>query len=201
MFSFFVLHLIQFSQGISDNNSAFQEVWHILNKFLISVLTDLRSDESVQKLFHFDNQISVNFPDNLQCFASLYEAVTDKFKSTVNVNIKQNYARLFTNIEEAIDYCYEQDTSKESNPFLRHKYDFSSIRIKTAKFLEEPLRIFEHEQDELEAQVIKLLKQINAERSLLASSSLEVLKRNLFVYFINKPQLMEDIVMNLNQIY
>jgi len=142
----------------------------------------------------------VNFPDNLQCFTSLYEAVTDKFKSTVNVNVKQNYTRLFGLLEQAIDYCYEKDSSGKLNPFLKHKYDFSNIRIQTAKFLEEPLKIFESEYEELEALVIMLMKQINAERSLLDSSSLEVLKRNLFVYFLNKPQIMEDIVMNLNEI-
>ncbi len=118
----------------------------------------------------------------------------------VAANICQSYNDLHALIEKSIEYCYEKDNTLTANPYLTLKYNFSDIKLATAKFLEEPLNKFNRLHEELEGQVINLLKVINTERSLLNSNSLEVLKRNLFVYFINKPQFIESIVLNLNQI-
>lgn len=178
-----------------------QEHWHILNKLLISTLSHLRCDETAQEIIQFDNnQISVNFADNLENFTVICESVSNKFKTMVTSNIRQSYTDLHALIETCIDYCYEKDADSAVNPYLTLKYNFSDIKLATAKFLVEPLNHFNRLQEELESHVIRLLKVINTERSLLSSSNLEVLKRNLFVYFVNKPQLIESIVLSLNQI-
>ena len=174
-----------------------EELMHILNKLIIDLLSHLQSDETSQKIVKFKNQISVNFTDNLDNLSSIYETLNDDYKSTVGRSIRHNYENLSKWVHEVIGYCYEKDCDSIQS---KHKYDLSSIKLNTAKFLEKPLELFDQEFEKLYTHTMKLIMLVNSDKELVGNNSLECLKREFFVYFVTKPHMIETIIGNLNQI-
>jgi hypothetical protein len=187
-------------QPMSLRTADSSEIMHIFNKFLILILSRLQSDEAMQDLIKFKNQVSVNFSDNLQLFLNLYETAHENLKLINTVNVRQNFQNLYHVIEKSIEYLYEEDNdcSSGASAYSIHRYDLSKIKIRTAKFLLEPLANLDKQREEIEVQFLKLLKMINSYKNFLASNQLERLKRELFVIFLLKPHLIESIVDNLN---
>lgn len=187
------------TQSLATNN---QEFTHILNKHIINLLSHLQSDETApQNIFKFKKQISVNFTDNLNNLLCLFKTINDEYKSAVGTGIRQNYENIAKCIEDTIAYCYEKDSQSVRSKHLTNKYDLSSIKLSTAKFLEKPLECFEKEFELLLSQSMKPMKAANSEKELVENNSLEWLKREFYVYFVTKPQIIETIISNLNQIH
>ena len=187
----------------SNKASDSQELVHILNKFLILVLTRLQVDENTQKLIKLKHNVSINFGENLETFSCLYEAVNESLSLINAVNIRPSFQNLYNAIQEGIGYLYEKDQAISNNAmqYSMHKYDLSEIKIKTSKFLEQPLSTLKKEREDIEFQFGKLYKSINAFKSLLSSNKLERLKRELFVIFFINPQNIHNLVDMLNSIW
>lgn len=200
----------QGTEQFNDFNSPFM---HILNQFLISVLSKFESTEDLigENLFQLQNPISINFNDNLETYIKLNKSVNGFYSNNNNSIMLDKQVKYFFNIiNNAIEYLYEKDesTNDSSKQLFASasssaglNYNLSKISVKMTKCLEEPLKTLNEKTKELHSMFAsKIFHQLNNYRSQLASNKIAQLRRNFFVHFYSNPKQVEYLMQQLNSI-
>lgn len=174
-----------------DNDSQDSAFVHLMNQFLISVLTKFESEGLNHQIFSLKKPISINFIDNLENFTHLYNLVHSTFTMNKTCMIKPHVDNLCKLIQESVDYLYESD-SKETN-------NGKKICIKRGKDLHRPFtKLHDNVSDLEQAFIQRVLQKYNNYNSQLEENKLLRIRRNLFVDFYTNPQKLEYLIEQLN---
>ena len=190
----------------SSNNSIESKYVYILNQNLIKFLTEMNSDENIDRVFKFEKPISTNFNDNLEILIEMKRCVNEVYKTRKIVNVRQQVASLNGVISKAIEYLYEKDENYlvktgGSSKMFTLRYDLKNSMIKMPKFLQEPLQNLEKIRSELENKFfINILTKYGNFKKKLESSNLEQLKRKFLVHFYRNQRQVEKTIDYLNSI-
>jgi hypothetical protein len=164
---------------------------HLMNQFLISVLTKFESEGLNHQLFSLKKPISINFNDNLENFIHLYNLVHSAYTMNKTSMIKPHIDSLYKLIQESVDYLYDSD-GKETN-------NVKKICIKRGKDLQRPFTKLHENVTELEQAFIqRVLQKYNNYNSQLEENKLLKVRRNLFVDFYTNPQKLEYLMEQIN---
>lgn len=190
-----ITHSVSYSNLSSISTSTESAFTHLINQFMITVLTGLKSDKLAQKYIKLAKPISVNFSDNLENLLSIHEAISINGAKLRESNMKTLF-ELFKLIDESMEYMYEKN---ESNGHQVSDINLSRIKIESTRFMEEPLEQLERQRNALEQRFAQhIYPRVKRHADRFKSNRLEQLKRNMFVIFYTKPHLIESIIESMN---
>lgn len=180
---------------------------HLLNQFLISILTKFQNDDDqlIQNddKFELDNRISTNFNDNLDSLVSLSNRIVECMSSSDKHRQKKLATDIYKSIWNALEHVYEKNDPLDgaSNESTGGRLNFKRFTLNQIKVVDELLAELKAKTHNLECQfTMRIYSTLKAHRTELNDNKLYRLRRDFFVNFFTNPRQIDVILEHLNSI-